>query len=70
MRPDSSVVCDDRTRENSHKLKYRMFLTNVHKNFFMVGVTEQWNRLPSGAVDSPSLEIFKTYLEAYMCNLV
>ena len=47
-----------------------MFCRNVCKNFFMVRVTEHWNRLPREAVESPSLEIFKTRLDTYLCDLV
>ena len=32
-------------------------------------VTEHWNRLPREVVESPSLEIFKTRLDAYLCDL-
>jgi len=42
----------------------------VCKNFFMVMVTEHWNRLPREVVKFPSLEIFKTRLDAYLCNLL
>uniref|UniRef100_A0A669Q825 Reverse transcriptase domain-containing protein n=1 Tax=Phasianus colchicus TaxID=9054 RepID=A0A669Q825_PHACC len=65
-----SLVCGDRTRGNGRKLKHRKFRTNVHKNFFTVRVTEHWNRLPREVVESPSLEIFKTRLDTYLCNLV
>lgn len=41
----------------------------MHKNFFMVRVTENWNRLPREVVLSPSLEIFKTHLDTFLCNL-
>ena len=33
-------------------------------------VTEHWNRLPREVVESPSLEIFKSRLDAYLCELV
>ena len=65
-----SAVGGNRTRENSHKLKHRKFHTNVHKNFFTVRMTEHWNSLPMGVVESPSVETFKTRLDIYLCNLV
>ena len=42
----------------------------MQKNFLMVRVTVQWNRLPREAVESPSMEIFKTCLDAFLCNLL
>ncbi|KFV80514.1 hypothetical protein N308_01193, partial [Struthio camelus australis] len=48
---------------NGHKLKHRKFHLNMRKNFFTVRVTEHRNRLPIEAVESPSLEIFKTRLD-------
>ncbi|KFV81632.1 hypothetical protein N308_01622, partial [Struthio camelus australis] len=51
---------------NGHKLKLRQFHLNVRKNFFAVRVTEHWNRLPREAVESPSLEIFKSHLDAIL----
>jgi len=34
----------------------------------MVRVMEQQNRLPREVAESPSVEIFKTHLDAYLCN--
>ena len=42
---------------------------NMRKNFFMVRVTEHWNRLPREVVESSSMEIFRTWLDTYLCNL-
>ena len=42
----------------------------MRKNFFTLRVTEHWNRLPSEAVESPSLEIFKTCLGTILYNLL
>jgi len=42
----------------------------MQKNLFMLRVTEHWNRLPREAVEFPFVEIFKTHLNAYLCNLL
>jgi len=35
-----------------------------------LGLREPWPRLPRGAVESPSLEIFQPRLDAVLCNLL
>jgi len=57
------VKPSDRTRDKEHKRKHGKFFLNMRKNFFPLRVTEHWNRLPRDAVESPSLEIFKTCLD-------
>jgi len=64
------MVPSGRTRSNGHKLKHRKFQLNMRKNFFPLRVMEHWNRLPSEVVESPSLEIFKTHLDAVLCSLL
>jgi len=64
------VEPSNRTRGNGHKLKHRKFQLITRKNFFTLRVTEHCNRLPGGAVDSPSLEIFKTLLDEVLRNLL
>ena len=64
------VVWSNRTGNNGLKLEHRKCYTNVQKNFFMARVTEHWNRLPRGVVDSPSLEIFKAHQDTYLCSLL
>ena len=42
----------------------------MRKHFFTAKVTEQWNRLPRVVVESPSLEILKTCLDAILCSVL
>ena len=65
-----AVVPSDRTRGNGHKLKQTKLQLNPRKNFFPLRVTEPWPRLPRGAVESHSLEIFQPCLAAVLCSLL
>ncbi|KGL76302.1 hypothetical protein N309_03014, partial [Tinamus guttatus] len=51
---------------NGDKLKHQKFHMNLRKKFLTVRVPEHWNRLPREVVESPSLEIFKTRLDAVL----
>ena len=53
-----------------HKLNHGKFHLNMKKNFITVRVTEHWNKLQEEAVETPSLEIFKTYVDVFLCNLL
>jgi len=68
-----SVEYRDRTRSTGLKPDHRKFHTNMQK-FFMLRVTEHWNKLPRNlvveVVMSHSLEIFKTNLYTYLCDLL
>ena len=68
-----SVVCSERTRCNGLKLEHRKFHTNVQKYFFTVRVMERWHRLPREVVESicrVNMEIFKTCLDTYLCDIL
>ena len=50
-----------RVRVNRHKLKQEGFRLDVGRSFFSTRTVKQW--LPREAVQSPSLEVFKTHLD-------
>lgn len=63
-----SVVPSNRIRGNGQKLG--QFRTNTRKSFFTVRVREHWNRLPSGAEESPSMGTLKNQLGTFLCDLL
>ncbi|KFP29267.1 hypothetical protein N325_07957, partial [Colius striatus] len=65
-----SLVTSNRTRGNGMKLEHKKFHLNIRNNYFTAHVTEQWHRLPRGVVESPSLEVFKTRLDMFLCDLI
>jgi len=66
----STRACSDRTRGNGFKLKEGRFTLDIRKKFFTMRVMRPWNRLPREAVDAPSLEVFKAWLDRALSNLV
>lgn len=57
----------NRVRGNGQR--HRKFHSNMRKNF-TVRVMERCNRLPREFVESSFLEIVKTHLDTFLCNLV
>ncbi|KFV52181.1 hypothetical protein N328_12791, partial [Gavia stellata] len=55
---------------NRHKLGHRKFHLNMRRNFSTLRVAEHWNKLPREVVESPSLETFKTRLDAFLCSFL
>ena len=56
------VVRGRQTRDNRCKLKWKGLTRHKKINFFTVRTFRQWSRLPGGAIQSPSFEVFKTRL--------
>ena len=64
------VVCSNRIRTNGLKNEHGKFHTNMQKNFFTVRVMELWDRLSREVAESPSIKIYKTCLDANLCDLL
>jgi len=65
-----SVVPSDRTRGTGHKLKHRKCHLNMRKNFFYSEGDRALNRQLRGIVESASVKILKTCLDAILCSLL
>lgn len=65
-----TAVRGGRMRDSCHQLKQGKFKLHVRKSFLTVRAIKQWNKLPSEAVQSPSLQVFKTRLDKVLSSLV
>ena len=63
------MVSNSRTRGNGQKPEDGKFHVNMRKSFFSMRVTKHWNRLPREVVGPPSLKVFETNLDAFLCDL-
>lgn len=52
-------MASDRTSRSDFRLIEGRFRLDLRKNFFTVKVVRHWYRLPTEAVEAPSLEVFK-----------
>ncbi|KFP10977.1 hypothetical protein Z169_06261, partial [Egretta garzetta] len=55
---------------NGFKLEQGRFRLDIRKKFFTMRVVKHWNRLPSKAVEAPSLEAFKARLDGALSSLI
>jgi len=62
-------MSSDRTRDKVNKLKHRKLHVKIRKHSFTMRVTEHCHRLFREVVDSPCLEIFKSYLDMVLGNV-
>ena len=58
------------TRSNGHKLLQDHFRLDIRKNFFAVRAPEVWNSLPAEVVQAPTLNTFKSKLDAYLAGIL
>ena len=64
------VVPSNRTKGNGYKAEHGKFHLNMRRNLFALRVAEHWSRLPRESMETPSLEMLKTHLDAFLPNLL
>ena len=57
-------------RSNSYKLLQDCFGLDIRKNFFTIRAPKVWNSLPSEVVQAPTLNTFKSKLDAYLAGIL
>lgn len=65
-----SWVHNDRRGSKGHKLLQGKLHPDIRKTFFTMRTIQPWNRLLREVVQSPSLELFKTWLGRALSNLI